>query len=179
MAGSLKVTSIDSPLRGLRVREEDAPPSLAPSVPVENTGKTVAVATEPAAPARRRTAARERGPAPTDPSHTQSPSLAPLWEPPPLSERAELVSTRLPASLTRALELHTRALRDRHATPSQKGLPMQEVLAAIVWAVGDPEDETAAERLDGIYRSYRARRMAAAAQALDPGSEAPSTRGDW
>jgi hypothetical protein len=39
---------------------------------------------------------------------------------------------------------------------------MQDVLAAVVWALGDPEDEAAVDRLDAIYRGYRARRMAAA-----------------
>jgi hypothetical protein len=84
-----------------------------------------------------------------------------------LDERLELVSTRLPVSLSRALERHTRALRDRHEQGSQKALPMQEVLAAALWALGDPEDDAAVDRLDAIYRSYRARRMAAAALALE------------
>ena len=92
-----------------------------------------------------------------------------LWEPPALDERVELVSTRLPVSLSRALDRHTRALRDRHDLSSQKALPMQEVLAAVVWALGDPEDAAAGDRLDAIYRGYRARRMAAAARALEQG----------
>ena len=86
-----------------------------------------------------------------------------------MDERVELVSTRLPVSLSRALDRHTRALRDRHDLASQKALPMQEVLAAVVWALGDPEDEAAVDRLDAVYRSYRARRMAAAARALEQG----------
>ena len=76
-----------------------------------------------------------------------------------LDERMELVSTRLSVSLSRALDRHTRALRDCHDLASQKALPMQEVLAAVVWALGDPDDEAAVDRLDAIYRGYRARRI--------------------
>jgi hypothetical protein len=164
MASPLKVTRLDSPLRGLR---NDEPDDGRASAPPDRPTPSASAAT----PSARKTTPRRTPPK----RRPQTPPAAPegwtvleaLWEPPALDERVDLVSTRLPSTLARALELHTRGLRDRHDRASQKALPMQEVLAAIVWALGDPEDDATIARMDAIYRSYRARRMAAAAQALE------------
>jgi hypothetical protein len=194
MASPLKVTHLDSPLRRSNAEgEREKPPASdsPPSAAAEAGSSSPGVVTRPPAAAptsTRRSEPRRRGAAET-PAATASPpkdsrstrgasrtaalSASPwppvegFWEPPTLDERVELISTRLPVSLSRALERHTRALRDRHDLASQKALPMQEVLAALVWALGDPQDEAAVDRLDAVYRSYRARRMAAAARALE------------
>ena len=172
MASPLKVTHLDSPLRRSNAEGEREKPSEAGSSSPGVVARPPPPRPRPrrrdvpgrAAAARRNTAA-----AAALPPKDQWPPVEGFWDPPTLDERVELISTRLPVSLSRALERHTRALRDRHDLASQKALPMQEVLAALVWALGDPEDEAAVERLDGIYRSYRARRMAAAARALEAG----------
>ena len=87
-----------------------------------------------------------------------------LWDPPPLDEPLTLVATRLPSSLDRALDEHTRQLRRRDGA-SQKRLPKQDVLALAVWALGDPDDEQARARLEALYDQYRGRRLAAAGAA--------------
>ncbi len=72
-----------------------------------------------------------------------------LRPPPPLEEPLEFVSGRVPASLAQRLNAMTLALRQRQATrASQKGLPQQEVLAVILWALGDPEDGEAVDELE-------------------------------
>jgi hypothetical protein len=191
MATPLKVTHLDSPLRrsdeeigsgplpvsgdfeGESTEEKSPELDSPPAARAEGGSSSPGVVARPAATPtpRRRSRPRRRAateaPAATSPSKDAWPPAQGFWEPPALDERVELTSTRLPVSLSRALDRHTRALRDRHDLASQKALPMQEVLAAVVWALGDPEDKTVVDRLDGIYRSYRARRMAAAARALE------------
>jgi hypothetical protein len=176
MAGTLKVTRLDSPLRRSEGEHEpEQPPASTAPLAEGQTDSPGVVARPPAelpaattrARRRRQRAAETPVAAVSAPAAEPWPPAEGFWEPPSLDERVELISTRLPVSLSRALERHTRTLRDRHDLASQKALPMQEVLAALVWALGDPDDEAAVERLDGIYRSYRARRMAAAARALE------------
>jgi hypothetical protein len=177
MASSLKVTHLDSPLRRSNAEGEREKPSASDSpssAAAEAGSSSPGVVARP--PAAARTSTRRSGPrrgaaetaaATALPPKDPWPPTEGFWEPPTLDERVELMSTRLPVSLSRALERHTRALRDRHDLASQKALPMQEVLAALVWALGDPQDEAAVDRLDAVYRSYRGRRMAAAARALE------------
>jgi hypothetical protein len=178
MASPLKVTHLDSPLRRSdadaerekRPASNSAPPAEAEagsSSPGVVARPPTAVPTSPRRSRPRRDVGAETPAATAASANDPWPPLEGFWAPPTLDERVELISTRLPVSLSRALERHTRALRDRHDLGSQKALPMQEVLAALVWALGDPQDEAAADRLDAIYRSYRARRMAAAARALE------------
>jgi hypothetical protein len=175
MASALKVTHLDSPLRRSDDESAESKPVAIDSSPPAGAegGSSPGIVARPleAAPTpKRRSRPRRRAAAEalaaTSSKDTWPPAQG-FWEPPAMDERVELVSTRLPVSLSRALDRHTRALRDRHDLASQKALPMQEVLAAVVWALGDPEDEAAVDRLDAVYRSYRARRMAAAARALE------------
>jgi hypothetical protein len=188
MAQGLKITKLDSPLDGLqrangRGRGTAEPEYDAPVITNARAASADAVSdavTSRPAPSPRRsrrratraaTAPRGETTAAAGAEATGNPVWPPerdFWAPPALDERATLLSTRIPESLSRALELHTRALRDRHGLASQKALPMQEILAAVIWAVGDPEDDASRDRLDAIYRSYRARRMAAAARELRP-----------
>lgn len=91
------------------------------------------------------------------------------WEPPALDEQLTLLAARVPASLERALERHAVQLREEEGGSSQKRLPKQEVLAALLWTAGDPNDSAARHRLRCVYRKYRSRRLAAAARSLEQG----------
>lgn len=100
-------------------------------------------------------------------------SLDGLPDPPGLNESLELLSTRLPTSLRRSLSELTGALRTRDGERvSQKGLPEQEVLAVIIWLAGSAQDPQAVARLGAALDAYRARRYAAAAEALRPSAPA-------
>jgi hypothetical protein len=92
-----------------------------------------------------------------------------LPDPPALNESLELLSTRLPTSLRRSLSELTSALRARGGERvSQKGLPEQEVLAVLIWLASSAENSQAVARLGAALDAYRARRYAAAAEALRP-----------
>jgi hypothetical protein len=92
-----------------------------------------------------------------------------LPDPPLLTEPLELLSTRLPVSLRRAISDMTVALRARQGgRASQKALPEQEVLATLVWLAGSADDPAAVDRLGRSLAAYRARRYAAEARALRP-----------
>jgi hypothetical protein len=94
-------------------------------------------------------------------------ALSALPDPPPLSERLELLSTRLPSSLRQSISELTMALRARGETrQSQKALPEQEVLAVLIWLAGDPEDPATIQRLGRALDTYRGRRYAAEARTL-------------
>ena len=96
-----------------------------------------------------------------------------LPDPPALNESLELLSTRLPTSLRRSLSELTGALRARDGERvSQKGLPEQEVLAVLIWLAGSAENSQAVARLGAALDAYRARRYAAAAEALRPSAPA-------
>ena len=110
---------------------------------------------------------------PPDAAAARSDPLEGLPDPPSLNESLELLSTRLPISLRRSLSELTGALRTRDGDRvSQKGLPEQEVLAVIIWLAGSAQDPQAVARLGAALDAYRARRYAAAAQALRPSAPA-------
>jgi hypothetical protein len=186
MAEPLKITKIDSPL-ARRHGEPESEPSesmtIEPGKRDADRGGALTRATA-AAPANSRSAhaARRQRRRPNGSSSAGDPladatvrdKAAPepgallenLWEPPALDEPGELLAARVPVSLVRAMERHTRALRDAHGGASQKQLPAHEVLAAVLWALGDPDDAATTERVAHIHRQYRGRRMAAAAKKV-------------
>jgi hypothetical protein len=90
----------------------------------------------------------------------------PASDPPPLDERLELVSARLPASLARRPALMAGKLRERTGIGSQKALPAQELIAALVWTMGHPDDPEAVDGLERVLRAYRGRRYAQAGSLL-------------
>lgn len=157
MSPELKIKRLDSPLSrntvGERHAEPAAPPAAAPAKPRRRPATAAAprltsVATEP----------RED----STPAATHS-----LPEPPPLDEALELISSRLPSSLRRSLTDLTAALRARSGERlSQKSLPEQEILAVLIWAAGSAQDPDAVARLAASVSEFRARRYAAAAEAL-------------
>lgn len=106
-------------------------------------------------------------PEPTRPPTPSDDSLVALPQPPALGEPLELISSRLPMSLRRSLSELTVALRVRGGgRVSQKQLPEQELLAVLVWLAGSADDPRAVERLGASLDAFRARRFAAAAEAL-------------
>lgn len=115
--------------------------------------------------------------APPSQAEANSDPLDALPDPPALDESLELLSTRLPTSLRRSLSEFTGALRTRDGERvSQKSLPEQEVLAVIIWLAGSAQEPRAVARLGAALDVYRARRYAAAAEALRPaapGDESP------
>lgn len=163
MTPALKVKRLDSPLtRHTGVDEQRAQPESSPPTPPP---------TPPAKPRQR--------PAPADAPHLTSVATEPsedsaaptahssLPDPPPLDETLDLISSRLPSSLRRSLSELTAALRVRSGERlSQKSLPEQEVLAVLIWAAGSADDPDAVARLATNLNDFRARRYAAAAQAL-------------
>lgn len=129
------------------------------AVPAPDPNAATTSQRRPAASARRRQTAA---------ASTEA-QAQPLWEPPALDEQLALLAARVPASLERALERHAAQLREEEGGSSQKRLPKQDVLAALLWAAGDPTDATAQQRLRDLYRQYRSRRLAAAARRLEQG----------
>jgi hypothetical protein len=111
--------------------------------------------------------------APRHATAASSDSLEGLPDPPALNESLELLSTRLPTSLRRSLSEFTGSLRTRDGERvSQKSLPEQEVLAVLVWLAGSSQNPQAVARLGAALDAYRARRYAAAAEALRPSAPA-------
>jgi hypothetical protein len=107
--------------------------------------------------------------APSQPTAANSDPYDALPDPPALNESLELLSTRLPRSLRRSLSELTAVLRTREGERvSQKGLPEQEVLAVLIWLAGSTQNSEAVARLGAALDAYRARRYAAAAEALRP-----------
>ena len=110
---------------------------------------------------------------PPEPPAANSNPLEGLPAPPALNESLELLSTRLPVSLRRSLSELTAALRARDGgRVSQKSLPEQEVLALLIWLTGSAQDPRAVARLGAALDAFRARRYAAAAEALRPSAAA-------
>jgi hypothetical protein len=152
MTQPLKVKRLDSPLsrdaRPQPTRSGDTPTASPPVKPAPSRAHRANIA-----PAAAQSA---------EPTETSA-----LPEPPPIGEPLELLSTRLPGSLRRSLGDLTAALRTQGgAQLSQKSLPEQEVLAVLIWAAGSADDPDAVDRLAANVKAFRARRYAAAAEAL-------------
>ena len=141
-----------------RQAETDAPE------PARTAGDRQATRKPARAPKRNRAKPSDRLPAGRGSGEADELSgRPPLADPPALDEPLTLVAARLPRSLDRALDEHTQQLRRSRDRASQKKLPKQEVLAIAVWALGDPDDDRTAARLEALYEEYRGRRLAAAA----------------
>lgn len=156
----LRVKRLDSPLAHVGATATDEPPPeeklpMSPAKPpleAEANGEERAVA-EAVPPAKRTRAISDRA------------SVFPA--PPPLDEPLDYVSGRVPASLAQRLNAMTLALRERQPTrASQKGLPQQEILAVLLWAMGESDDPEAVDALAELHARYRAGRYAAAAEQL-------------
>lgn len=156
MTETLKVKRLDSPLN--RNTSQNQQPTELPPPPATPAA---------AQPRRRPQAARQPRLASVADQPTDGHAPATLPDPPTFDESLELISSRLPSSLRRSLSELTAALRDRSGERrSQKSLPEQEVLAVLIWAAGSADDPDAVARLAANLNAYRARRYAAAAQAL-------------
>jgi hypothetical protein len=157
----LKVKRLDSPLARRPPREADDSEPTKPTEPEPAPRRARPAARKPALASVPETQKLQAG------ADTAPNSLSALPDPPPLSEPLELLSTRLPSSLRRSVSELTTALRARGDTrQSQKALPEQEVLAVLIWLVGDPDDPTTIQRLGRALDTYRGRRYAAEARTL-------------
>ena len=160
MTSALTIKRLDSPLsRNTRPDQQQAEPE--PASPTTPPAKPQQRAATPVVP-RLSSIATESS------DDTAAPATRPsLPDPPALEETLELISSRLPSSLRRSLSELTAALRARSGERlSQKSLPEQEILAVLIWAAGSADDPDAVDRLAANLNDYRARRYAAAAQAL-------------
>ena len=164
----LEVKRLDSPLARNTERrdspaEDEQPPEDQPKASSRSKRRPAV------APSKPRLASVPQSP--PDAAAVSSEPLAGLPAPPGLNESLELLSTRLPVSLRRSLSELTGALRSRDGgRVSQKSLPEQEVLAVLIWLAGSPQNPKAVARLGAALDTYRARRYAAAAEALQPPS---------
>jgi len=137
--------------------------------PLSSTTASPAPAVRPAPEPAAAPPRRQVNTAPT-PSAASSEEAAPTrsaaGEPPPLDERLELISARLPASLAGRPARMAVKLRERTGV-TQKALPAQELIAVALWAVmGDPDDPDAVDAFEQLLRTYRSRRYAHAAADL-------------
>jgi len=165
----LEVKRLDSPLArntpGSRDHEDKQPHDQQRKAPPRPKRRSTAEGSKPALASVPHM--------PQDATAAGPDSLDGLPDPPALNESLELLSTRLPTSLRRTLSELTGALRTRDGERvSQKDLPEQEVLAVIIWLTGPAQDPQAVARLGAALDGYRARRYAAAAEALRPSAPA-------
>ena len=163
----LEIKRLDSPL----TRSTRRPSDRSESHPQPDDEKPEATPRSKRRPAEESTKPRLASvpQAPPEARAAKSDPFDHLPDPPALNESLELLSTRLPTSLRRSLSELTGALRTRDGERvSQKGLPEQEVLAVLIWLAGSAENSQAVTRLGAALDAYRARRYAAAAEALRP-----------
>lgn len=161
MARPLRVKRLDSPLaRSDVVAVEPAAGAQEPA----GAGTNAELAANGAGPRGPQAAAEPM----EEPEESSTSTVADrLPPPPPLDEPLDFVSGRVPASLAQRLNAMTLALRQRQPTrASQKGLPQQEMLAVVLWALGDPDDAESVDGLAELHAQYRARRYATAAEQL-------------
>lgn len=148
-----RVTQLDSPITAR------APLGVAAPVPVEAPAPTPTQA-----PAAREKPVRES-------KRRRGLSVGELSPPPPLEEAMERLFARAPASLVANLEAMTLALREREPSrATQKGLSRQELLSALLWAMGDPMVSADVDALAAVFARYRSTRYAAAAERLSAGT---------
>jgi hypothetical protein len=182
---ALRIKRVDSPLRSSRPPQPETPdhtPEDQPTVEADTAPDSPGTTTRRAEPktdtsnganttktSQRRSASKNQRRSKSRQSDDR------LGDPPALDEQLEFVSGRVPSSLANRLNLMTQAVRERQSSrASQKGLPQQEVLAVLLWALGDPDDPENVNALLDLHARYRARRYAQAAQSLEGSSSRES-----
>jgi hypothetical protein len=165
LADTLRVRRLDSPLRRAEPETSPSAPLAASDADTSDAGRNAPQSdTRTAKPSRRRVRHSERPELPA-----AAAVLATGTEPPPLDERLELISARLPESLAHRPAQIAAKLRQRDGGASQKSLPTQELIAVALWAtMGDPDDPQAVEAFERLLRDYRGRRYTAAGSRLRP-----------
>ena len=174
LADTLRVRRVDSPLRrgdsASTVRSAKPRPKQAPRRGEGADNPTNDVETSDgvahAAPGDTGAVLVSRAHAPVDPAE---PGPAIAYAPPPLEERRELISARLPESLARRPAQMAAKLRQRGLGASQKALPTQDLIAVALWAtMGDPDDPEALDAFERLLLEYRGRQYAEAGSRLHP-----------
>jgi hypothetical protein len=175
---ALRIKRVDSPLRSSRPPQTETPeqgPEQQPQVEPETAPDSAKATTRQSEPKTETsngattTKTSQRRQAPKKQRRSQPRQTDDrLGDPPAFDEQLEFVSGRVPSSLANRLNLMTQAVRERQSSrASQKGLPQQEVLAVLLWALGDPDDPENVNALLDLHARYRARRYAQAAQSLE------------
>lgn len=138
-------------MSGLQVKKIDSPLGQLGVVPP--AGQTAALIVEPT---------NSQGvPVRHDPA---VPATAERQAPPP-GGRLELVGVRVPEQLADGLRRHAQGARER-AGVRERELPLQDIVAAILWDLGDPDDPEAQARVDDVVRTWRQAKLQAAQAAL-------------
>lgn len=169
MAKRLPIAITDNPLDqtidGLghhEPRENSTPVKTpAPSPPTDNTRLAAEAPPMPDPP---------RPVPPRSPSGHASnndPPLGPVRLGPPLQEAQTPVFARVPQSVALAFERMILAVRQAERESSQKALPAQELLAALIWRHGNGDDPDAVRELIELFREYRAARYVASIKRIE------------
>jgi hypothetical protein len=88
------------------------------------------------------------------------------WPAPSFEEQSDMLGVRVPAALRESLRKWVVVLRQRLGTGvSQKRLPEQEVVAFLLWMLGDADDPERVDHIEELFREFRKRRHEVSAQA--------------
>ncbi len=177
MAKRQPITIIDNPLdqtvdqpSRAEASENSTPVNAPTPTPPTDTAELAAATPPPPAPPH-----PVPPPAPPHavPRRTQlvasssDPPLGPVRLGPPLQEAQTPVFARVPQSVALAFERITLAVRQAEHETSQKALPAQELLAALIWRHGNGDDPEAVRELIELFREYRAARYAASIKRIE------------
>jgi hypothetical protein len=94
-------------------------------------------------------------------------ALGPAQAGPSLDEALTTVFARVPESIALAFERLTLAVRHSERQPSQKALPAQELLGALLWRYGNGDDQEVVREMIELLREYRAARYAASIKRIE------------
>ncbi|MEO8967310.1 MAG: hypothetical protein ABI427_07115 [Solirubrobacteraceae bacterium] len=122
---------------------------------------------ERAAPAPQQAPPRTVAPRGSLDASSIDPPLGPVRLGPPLQEAQTPVFARVPQSVALAFDRMTLAVRQAERESSQKALPAQELLAALIWRHGNGDDPEAVRELIELFREYRAARYAASIKRIE------------
>ena len=95
------------------------------------------------------------------------PGARPARPGPSLDEALTTVFARVPESIALAFERLTLAVRQTERQPSQKALPAQELLGALLWRYGNGDEPEVVRDMIELLREYRAARYAASIKRIE------------
>jgi hypothetical protein len=173
MAKRQPITLTDNPLAAVAARVEEAPRAEALNAQTAETSRPPAASASAGAPS----STKAPKPRPARPSTAPKPGrrvamatdpvLGPARLGPSLDEAVTTVFARVPESIALAFERMTLAVRQTERQPSQKALPAQELLGALLWRYGNGDDPEAVRELIELLREYRAARYAASIKQIE------------
>jgi hypothetical protein len=175
MAKRQPITLTDNPLAAAPARVEVDPRLEGLNGQTAETPRPTAAGASASAPspakapkprrARSSTAPKDAGRVAT--AKVGDPVLGPARFGPSLDEAVTTVFARVPESIALAFERMTLAVRQTERQPSQKALPAQELLGALLWRYGNGDDPEAVRELIELLREYRAARYAASIKQIE------------